>query len=295
MKKKISLFMLCGVILLGLCGCGNNEITNKNETNKKLDVKEDIDIKENDNDTNEDVNLDNKKEIKPTISNNTSTTNNKKQETTNNDKNEETHNKEEINNNITNNNSNNNTNEETHNKEESNNNIINNNSNNNTNEETHKDTDNKPPKPTQEEITITSSNLFEYFEIKREDIIPELNAFGERGTEEDFYYELLLSLKNKYKQKLVSTNVSVEFASETYLRSFSYNRQTGIGTITNEYRTLHNKSDKILCNIKNESSCYITTCHIAGSQYINDKLVYYAYITEKLDPIRVGGSIILKK
>lgn len=26
MKKKISLFMLCGVILLGLCGCSSNSI-----------------------------------------------------------------------------------------------------------------------------------------------------------------------------------------------------------------------------------------------------------------------------
>lgn len=29
MKKKVSLFMLCGVILLGLCGCGNESIEDK--------------------------------------------------------------------------------------------------------------------------------------------------------------------------------------------------------------------------------------------------------------------------
>ena len=27
MKKKISLFILCGIILLGVCGCGNSETT----------------------------------------------------------------------------------------------------------------------------------------------------------------------------------------------------------------------------------------------------------------------------
>ena len=250
MKKKFSLIFLCGIILLCVCGCGDNTDTKKNssnETKENIEVKEDIDSNENetntkDNNTNEDV--DNEKDK-----------NNTKNDNTNEDVNINEETKPTISNN----------------------------------------TNNETAEPIQEEITITSSNLFEYFEIKREDIIPELNAFGERGTEEDFYYNLSLSLKNTYKQKLVSTNVSVEFASETYLRSFSYNRQTGIGTVTNDYRKLYNNSDKFSCNIKNESSCYITTCHIAGSEYINDKLIYYAYITEKLEPIRVGGSIILKK
>lgn len=280
MKKKFSLIFLCGIILLGVCGCGDNTDTKKNssnETKENIEVKEDIDSNENetdtkDNNTNENDNINNKEQTK----------------------------KEENKQNTANNNSNNNTNEDIDNEKDKNN-TKNDNTNEdvNINEETKptisNNTNNETAEPIQEEITITSSNLFKYFEIKREDIIPELNAFGERGTEEDFYYNLSLSLKNTYKQKLVSTNVSVEFASETYLRSFSYNRQTGIGTVTNDYRKLYNNSDKFSCNIKNESSCYITTCHIAGSEYINDKLIYYAYITEKLEPIRVGGSIILKK
>lgn len=43
MKKKLSLFLLCEIVLLIACGCGNNKITN--EVNKNTDVKEDIDIK----------------------------------------------------------------------------------------------------------------------------------------------------------------------------------------------------------------------------------------------------------
>ena len=30
MKKKISLVLLCGIILLGVCGCGNKENSNNN-------------------------------------------------------------------------------------------------------------------------------------------------------------------------------------------------------------------------------------------------------------------------
>lgn len=91
MKRIINLFILCGIVLLGVCGCSNNKITNDKEINKNEEVKEDIDIKENetdtkDNDTNEDVNLDSKEDTKPTISNNnsnnTSTTNDEKQEIT---------------------------------------------------------------------------------------------------------------------------------------------------------------------------------------------------------------------
>lgn len=293
MKKKINLLFLCFIIMFCLCGCNQKE---NNESVKKDNVINQEQLKEEDNtsekkdnniNTNDKIKEDsNKKEESNTTSNNKNNSN-----TTINDK------KEENIDNTTTNNGNNNTNDK---KEENKENTTNNNSNNNNNENVNEEAKPSIPnidtiEPIQEEITITSSNLYEYFEIKREDIIPEINAFGERGTEEDFYYELLLSLKNTYKQKLVSANISVEFASETYLRSFSYNRQTGIGTVTNEYRRFYNNTDKFLCNIKNNSSCYITTCHIAGSEYINDKLIYYAYITEKLEPIRVGGSIILKK
>lgn len=288
MKKKLILLMLCITFLFGLCGCNkddnknnnlsdnNNSITEKNETNEEN--KEDNNINRNENDKTKDSVIkedENKQEERPTSSNNNHVTNNKKQDTINDGEKKESE-------------TNNNANEDVIHKEEMKPTTSNNNTNNN-------DKNNDMTEPIQEEIIITSSNLFEYFEIKRENIIPELNAFGERGTEEDFYYELLLSLKSAYKQKLVSANISVEFASETYLRSYNYNRQTGIGTVTDEYRRFYNNTDKFLCNIKNNSSCYITTCHIAGSEYINDKLIYYAYITEKLEPIRVGGSIILKK
>lgn len=85
MKRIISLFILCGIVLLGVCGCDDKKLTN--ETNKNIDTKEDLNIKENDtdikdNDTKEDTNLDNKEETKPTISSNNSTTSDEKQETT---------------------------------------------------------------------------------------------------------------------------------------------------------------------------------------------------------------------
>ena len=41
MKKKISLFILCGIILLGVCGCGNSETTitgTYKQTNASSDV-----------------------------------------------------------------------------------------------------------------------------------------------------------------------------------------------------------------------------------------------------------------
>lgn len=269
MSKKLCLIVLCVILLLETCGCENNSIgkNNFNEKKENIEVNEDIDNKQDENNINEDVNVKENEKTEPTTPNNN--TNNQTNNNTN-DKNDSN----KTNNDNTNNNNN----------IDNNDNINNNNSN-----------DNNKVELTQEEITITNSNLFEYFEIKRLDIIPELNAFGERGTEEDFYYELVLSLKNIYKQKLIASNISVEFTSETYLRSFSYNRQTGLGTITNEYRNFYNNTDRFLCNIKNSSSCHITMCHIAGSTYINEKLVYYAYITEKLEPVRVGGSIILKK
>lgn len=35
MKKKISLVLLCGAMVLGLCGCGNKENNNNNNNNNK--------------------------------------------------------------------------------------------------------------------------------------------------------------------------------------------------------------------------------------------------------------------
>lgn len=41
MKKKISLFMLCGIILLGVCGCGNDN-SSTNIDNDQEEQKEEI-------------------------------------------------------------------------------------------------------------------------------------------------------------------------------------------------------------------------------------------------------------
>lgn len=145
-----------------------------------------------------------------------------------------------------------------------------------------------------QEITITTDNWNEYFEIKREDIIPEKNAFGEYGTPEDMYYILELVLKKEYSEKLVSINVSVEFVLDTYLQSYDYDESTGIGTVTNEYKRDYNNTDKSLCNFKDSETAYICTCNYASCIEIDGKVIYYAYICESLNCIRAAGTIIIQ-
>ena len=146
-----------------------------------------------------------------------------------------------------------------------------------------------------EEITITVDNWDKYFEIKRKDIIPEKNAFGEYGTPEDMYYNLELVLKKEYSEKLVSIDVSIEFVRDTYLKSYDYDKATGIGTVTNEYKRDYNNTDTSLCNLKNSEKAYICSCHHAGMTEINGKVIYYAYICESLNCTRAAGTLVIQK
>lgn len=146
-----------------------------------------------------------------------------------------------------------------------------------------------------QEITITTDNWSEYFEIKRKDIIPEKNAFGEYGTPEDMYYNLELVLKEQYSANLVSINVSIEFVMDTYLKSYDYDKSTGIGTVTNDYKKDYNNTDTALCNFNNSKKAYICSCHHAGVTEIAGKAVYYAYICESVKCTRAAGTIVLQK
>ena len=156
-------------------------------------------------------------------------------------------------------------------------------------------TEGSPLERETQEIAITADNWDEYFEIKRNDIIPSKNAFGEYGTPEDMYYTLELVLKKEYSANLVSIDVSIEFMRDTYLKSYSYDTSTGIGTITDDYRKEYNNTDTSLCNFKNSDTAYICTCHYAGDTEINGNTIYYAYICESVECTRAAGTIVIQK
>ena len=109
------------------------------------------------------------------------------------------------------------------------------------------------------------------------------------------YYILELEVKKEYSEKLVSINVSVEFVQDTYLRSYDYDKSTGIGTVTNKYKRDYNNTDKSLCNLKDSKTAYICACHYAGYTEIDGEVIYYAYICESLNCIRAAGTIVIQK
>lgn len=76
MKKKIILFILCFIILLGVCGCSNEKDKSNTDNKEKTPIVENENI-ENDTETNDNVETNNKTEsnIKPNTNNKTETTN----------------------------------------------------------------------------------------------------------------------------------------------------------------------------------------------------------------------------
>lgn len=144
-------------------------------------------------------------------------------------------------------------------------------------------------------IVITNDNWKEYFGIVRKDIVPDKNAFGEYGTPEDMYYILEMQLKKEYADRLVSIDVSIEVVLDTDLRSYYYDKATGVGIITDDYRKEYNNTDTEVCNFRNDKAAYICACHYADSLLIDGKTVYYAYICESVNCVRAVGTISVQE
>ena len=144
-----------------------------------------------------------------------------------------------------------------------------------------------------QQITITTENWEQYFEVK---IInnAKKNSFGDYGTPQDFSIAFKLFLKEKYIEKLASIDVSIELSYDDYVESYTYDSSTGNYTLTGEQSYFAEKRT-FICNFTDNDNNYYDGCYFSDGCWGggDETTGYITRYAKNITSTRTTGTITL--
>lgn len=151
----------------------------------------------------------------------------------------------------------------------------------------------KRTSPITQQITITTENWDQYFEVR---IInnAKKNNFGDYGTPKDFSITFKLFLKDEYAERLASIDVSIELSYDSYVESYSYDSLTGNYTLTGERSYFMEKYTHI-CTFTDNDNNYRNGCYFSSGCWGggDETTGYITRYPKNINASRAVGTITL--